>query len=52
MIDTYYLAALFALSLVKRRDVEDQRFTHDVQWTGETMYAEGKLIYFESLNQL
>ena len=44
--------ALFALSLVKRKDVDETKFTSDVQWVAETMYAEGKLNYFESCNQM
>ena len=50
LIDTYYVAALFALSLVKRKDVEDAKFGQDVQWVAETMYQEGKINYFESCN--
>lgn len=50
LIDTYYVSALFALSLVKRKDVEDAKFSHDVQWVAETMYQEGKITYFESCN--
>jgi len=52
LIDTYYMVTLFALSLVKRKDVDDAKFSLDVQWVGETMYAEGKLNYFESCNQM
>lgn len=52
MIDTYYTVALFALSLVKRKDVDDAKFSSDVQWVAETMYQEGKLNYFESCNQM
>lgn len=52
LIDTYYVSALFALSLVKRKDVEDAKFSHDVQWVAETMYQEGKITYFESCNQM
>ena len=51
-IDTYYIVALFALSLVKRKDVDETKFTSDVQWVAETMYDEGKLNYFESCNQM
>ena len=52
LIDTYYTVALFALSLVKRKDVEDVKFSRDVQWVAETMYQDGKLNYFESCNQV
>ena len=52
LIDTYYIVALFALSLVKRRDVDDAKFSIDVQWVAETMYQDGKLSYFESCNQM
>ena len=38
LIDTYYIVTLFALSLVKRKDVEDAKFSRDVQWVAETMY--------------
>ena len=30
LVDTYYTVALFALSLVKRKDVEDAKFSRDV----------------------
>jgi hypothetical protein len=52
LIDTYYVACVYALSLVKRKDVEDAKFSHDVQWVAETMYQENKLNYFESCNQM
>ena len=52
LLDTYYTVTLFALSLVKRKDVEDAKFSRDVQWVAETMYQEGKLNYFESCNQI
>lgn len=52
LIDTYYTVTLFALSLVKRKDVEDAKFSLDVQWVAETMYQNGKLNYFESCNQI
>ena len=52
LIDTYYAVTLFALSLVKRKDVEDAKFSRDVQWVAETMYQEGKLNYFESCKQV
>jgi len=38
LVDTYYTVALFALSLVKRKDVEDAKFSRDVQWVAETMH--------------
>ena len=50
LIDTYYIVTLFALSLVKRKDVEDAKFSRDVQWVAETMHQDGKLNYFESCN--
>lgn len=52
LIDTYYIVSLFSLSLVKRKDVVESKFSLDVQWVGETMYQEGKINYFESCNQL
>ena len=52
LIDTYYIVTLFALSLVKRKDVNDAKFSLDVQWLAETMYQEGKINYFESCNQM
>ena len=52
LIDTYYITCLFSLSLVKRKDVVESKFSLDVQWVGETMYAEGKINYFESCNQM
>ena len=42
--------SLFALSLVKRKDVNEAKFSLDVQWLAETMFAEGKINYFESCN--
>uniref|UniRef100_A0A7S3MJR5 GPAT/DHAPAT C-terminal domain-containing protein n=1 Tax=Favella ehrenbergii TaxID=182087 RepID=A0A7S3MJR5_9SPIT len=52
LIDTYYMTTLFSLSLVKRKDVEEAKFSLDVQWVGETMFQEGKINYFESCNQM
>lgn len=52
MIDTYYITALFSLSLVKRKDVDEAKFSKDVQWVAETMYQDGKINYFESCNQM
>ena len=52
VVDTYYIAALYTLSLVKRKDVEDVKFSRDVQWVAETMHQKGKLNYFESCNQV
>ena len=50
LIDTYYIVTLFALSLVKRKDVNEAKFSLDVQWLAETMFQEGKINYFESCN--
>ena len=50
VIDTYDVVSLFALSLVKRKDVDDSKFSKYVQWVAETMYQDGKLNYFESCN--
>lgn len=52
LIDTYYIVAFKALSLVKRKDVVESKFSLDVQWISETMFAEGKINYFESCNQM
>lgn len=43
LIDTYYVVALFALSLVKRKDVSEAKFSQEVQWVAETMYESGKI---------
>ena len=50
LIDTYYIVAVFALSLVKRKDVGEARFSKDVQWVSENMYMDGKIKYSESCN--
>ena len=52
LVDTYFSVALYALSLVKRKDVDDAKFSRDVQWVAETMYQDGKINYFESCNQV
>ena len=50
LIDTYYFVSVFALSLVKRKDVEEATFSKDVQWVSENMYMDGKINYSESCN--
>ena len=52
VVDTYYATAMYALSLVKRKDVEDVKFSRDVQWVAETMHQKGNINYFESCNQV
>lgn len=51
LIDSYYFVSVFALSLVKRKDVEEATFSKDVQWVSENMYMDGKINYSESCNQ-
>ena len=51
MIDTYYVTLLFALSMVKQKNILDSNFPKDVQWLAETLFLENKLYYFEACNQ-
>ena len=51
MIDTYYVVLVFALSMAKNKNVEESKFTKDVQWMAETLFIEKKIQFFESCNQ-
>lgn len=50
MVDSYYVVLLFALSLVKRSNALDANFGKDVQWLAETLFAQGKIRFFEACN--
>lgn len=43
MIDTYYIAVISALSMVKNRDIEDTKFVSDCQLIAETLHSDGKI---------
>lgn len=51
MVDTYYSTLIFSLTLVKHKNCLDSLFTKDVQWMAETLYIEGKIVYYEACNQ-
>ena len=51
MVDTYYAVLVFALSMVKHKNVLDANFSKDVQWLAETLFLEKKMQFFESCNQ-
>jgi len=51
MIDTYYIALITALSMVKKKDSQEANFVKDCQFIGETLHADGMIQYFESCNQ-
>jgi len=42
MIDTYYTAAITALTMVKTKDQEEAMFMKNCQFLGETLHSEGK----------
>jgi len=50
MIDTYYSVLIFALTLVKQRNELDSNFTKDVQWMAETLFIQGKMLFYEACN--
>lgn len=50
LVDNYYVTLIFALSLQKSSCLE-ARYLKDVQWFGEALYSEGKIQFYESLNQ-
>ena len=50
MIDSYYIVAVLALSLCKKKDEEETKFGKDAQWIAETLFEEGRISYFESCN--
>jgi len=51
MIDTYYIAVISALSMVKNRDIEETKCVKDCQLIAETLHSDGKIAHFESCNQ-
>lgn len=50
MVDSYYVTLVFALSLVKRKNVLDSEFTKDVQWIAESLFVRGELQHYEACN--
>jgi len=42
MIDTYYTAAITALTMVKTKDLSEAMFMKNCQFLGETLHSEGK----------
>jgi len=51
MVDSYYVTLVFALSMVKRNNVQDSSFTKDVQWIAESLFVKGELQHYEACNQ-
>lgn len=51
MLDSYYITALFSLSMIKNRQVESASISKRIQWFGESLYEEQTIPYFESCNQ-
>jgi len=42
-IDTYYSQLVYALTMVKNRDIPEAAMVKDVQWLAETLYTQGKI---------
>jgi glycerol-3-phosphate O-acyltransferase len=42
-IDTYYSSFVYALSMVKNRDIPEAALVKDVQWLAETLYVQNKI---------
>ena len=51
MIDTYFIALITALTMVKKKDLDEARFMRECQFIGETLHSDGKVQYYESCNQ-
>ena len=51
MIDTYFIALITALTMVKKKDLDEARFIKESQFIGETLHSDGKVQYYESCNQ-
>lgn len=51
MIDTYFIALVTALTMVKKKDLDEARFTKECQFIGETMHSDGHVQYYEACNQ-
>jgi hypothetical protein len=51
MVDSYYVAILFTLSMIKNKNVEASSITKRMQWLAESLFEEKTIPYFESCNQ-
>jgi len=51
MVDSYYITALFTLSMIKNKSVESSTISKRIQWLGESLFEEKTIPYFESCNQ-
>ena len=50
MVDSYYVAILFTLSMIKNKNVEASSITKRMQWLAESLFEEKTIPYFESCN--
>ena len=51
MVDSYYITALFSLSMIKNKQVESATVYRRIQWFGESLFEENTIPFFESCNQ-
>lgn len=51
IIDTYYLSALFLVSIQKESELDKVEILKKIQWMGEQLFEDRTIQYFESCNQ-
>jgi glycerol-3-phosphate O-acyltransferase len=50
MVDSYFVALLYMMSLIKNKAVEFSQINKRIQWLSESLYEEKAISYFESCN--
>lgn len=51
IIDTYYLSALFLVSIQKETEMDKVEILKKIQWMGEQLFEDRTINFFESCNQ-
>lgn len=51
IIDTYYIAGLFLVSIQQETDLDKVEILKKIQWLGEQLYEDRTVVFFESCNQ-
>jgi len=50
IVDSYYIALFYILSLLKVKSLEASHINKGIQWLGESLYERGAIAYYESCN--
>jgi hypothetical protein len=51
IIDTYYIVALFLISINRDTELDKVEILKKIQWLGESLYEDRTIQFFESCNQ-